>query len=253
MVQPTNLAKVPFMNKYYRLGQIARVTAIACLALMTSPLLGQHRARPERVVLFSDNFDGRETIGDDYVLKGDMGKGWSLVDGVLVCAQFKEDHGSVIRRNHDFADIDLEIDFRFNGGKSFNFVLDDQNEKSVHAGHICRVSIFPKNLIVQDDKTGVMNQTIRKKRKSKNLSSAEKKQLEKLLVTKKASGKLALKKGQWYRLRIQIAGDRLTASIDDEEIASLQSPGIAHPTKTKFGMTVNGKTIEFDNLVVYEN
>ena len=31
----------------------------------------------------------------------------------------------------------------------------------------------------------------------------------------------------------------------------LRSPGIDHPTKTKFGFTVNGETIDFDNLKVY--
>ena len=57
----------------------------------------------------------------------------------------------------DFDDVDIQFNFRFGDGKSFNFVIDDANEKSVHAGHICRVSIIPKYLRIGDDKTGSMN------------------------------------------------------------------------------------------------
>lgn len=43
----------------------------------------------------------------------------------------------------------------------------------------------------------------------------------------------------------------MEACVDGELAASLTSPGIDHQTKTKFGMTVNGSTIDFDNLKVF--
>lgn len=110
-----------------------------------------------RRVVIEDNFDDREIVGDAYTLKETSKKGWTIEDGSLIGRQVNDNHGVVIRRNHDFADIDLEIDFRFSGGTRFNFVLDDINEKSVHSSHICRVSISPKQLYVRDDKTGSMN------------------------------------------------------------------------------------------------
>ena len=81
-----------------------------------------------------------------------------------------------------FKDIDIEFDFRFNGGTRFNFVLDDQNEKSVHSGHICRVSISPKMVSVSDDKTGSMNLEVRTQRQDKDLSDEGKAALEATLA-----------------------------------------------------------------------
>ena len=42
----------------------------------------------------------------------------------------------------------------------------------------------------------------------------------------------------------------MKAFLDGEMVTHLHSPGFAHPTKTKFGFTVNGQTIDFDNVVV---
>ena len=58
--------------------------------------------------------------------------------------------------------------------------------------------------------------------------------------------------GQWYRLRVVINGELMEAYLDGKRVAGVRSPGIAHLTKTKFGMTVNGSTIDFDNLKVYK-
>ena len=42
----------------------------------------------------------------------------------------------------------------------------------------------------------------------------------------------------------------MAAFLDGKPIARLQSPGIAHPTKTNVGFTVNGELIDFDNLEI---
>ena len=44
----------------------------------------------------------------------------------------------------------------------------------------------------------------------------------------------------------------MKAFVDGNLITKLKSPGIDHPTKTKLGMTVNGATIDFDNLKVFQ-
>ena len=59
-----------------------------------------------------------------------------------------------------------------------------------------------------------------------------------------------LKPEQWHNLRVRIKGDVMKAFFDGELATSLKSPGFDHPTKSKFGFTVRGATIDFDNLKV---
>jgi hypothetical protein len=224
------------------------ITLSVLLIFLATNTQGAHH----RSLVFQDNFEGRSEIGDAYftALAGD--DAWVIQDGILIGKQTNPAHGAVIRTELPFADIDIVIDFRFSGGSRFNFVIDDNNEKSVHAGHICRVSISPNNLKISDDKTGNMNLSVRAKRQSETLSEGEKKSLQDLLDRSAASAELSLTEGRWYQLRVRIQNDLMEAYIDSKLVASLRSPGIAHPTKTKFGMTVNGATIDFDNLLVYQ-
>lgn len=204
-----------------------------------------------RKLIYQDNFEKKTNLSDYYFLGKEGSMAWFTREGALIGQQTRKKHGSVFRKMINFKDIDIEMDFRFDGGKSFNFVLDDDNEKSVHAAHIARVSISPKKLSVRDDKTGVMNKEIRKMRQNKSLSEEKKSAIEKLLKTKINTNTLKLQKGQWYHLRILMKGDLLEAFIDGESIAKIRSPGIDHPAKTKVGMTVQGTAIAFDNLSIY--
>ncbi len=202
-------------------------------------------------IVFSDNFDGRKKLGDGYTTARGMEGAWTIRDGILIGKQTNDDHGAVMRKELPFDDFDVEFDFRFSGGKSFNFVSDDKNEKSVHAGHICRVSIFPKRIIISDDKTGSMNLEVRTLRESKTLSDEQQKSLDALLRRTKASAAVSLKIDYWHKLRVRINGDFLSVSLDQKPVVKLTSPGIDHPTKTRFGMTVIGSKIDFDNLKVF--
>ncbi|MFD2255241.1 family 16 glycoside hydrolase [Luteolibacter algae] len=210
-------------------------------------------AEEQSEIIFSDDFENRSEVGKNYVTSLGDDKSWTVEDGILIARQTKESHGCVIRKEHKFDDLDVKFDFRFTGGKSFNFVIDDKNEKSVHAGHICRVSIFPKRIVIGDDKTGNMNLEIRGQRQNKDLPAAEKKKLEEFLSHTQSSAAVDLETGQWYTMRVRLVGDLMEAYLDGKLITSLKSPGISHPTKTKFGFTVNGSTIDFDNLAIYQN
>ena len=201
-------------------------------------------------VVFTDDYEDRTEIGKAYATSRGHEDSWSVVDGVLVGKQTKTDHGAVIRTELNFDDVDIQFDFRFSGGKSFNFVIDDAHEKSVHAGHICRVSVFPKYLKIGDDKTGSMNLKVREKRQDKNLSSTDTEALQNLLDRTQSSAKIGIKPGEWHTLRIRIRGDVMKAFLNGDLVTSLRSPGFDHPTKTKFGFTVNGEAIDFDNLSV---
>ena len=211
-----------------------------------------NRLRKSVGVIFEDTFDERDSLGDGYKTARGLRHAWTIRDGVLIGKQTNDDHGAVMRKVVDFDDLDVEFDFRFSGGTRFNFVIDDLHEKSVHAGHICRVSISPNQIFISDDKLGAMNLEVRAPAASPRLDRQQSESLQKLLSRTKASGAVKLEPHKWYKLRVQIQGDNMKASLDGELIAKLISPGIDHPTKTQFGMTVNGSTIDFDNLRVFE-
>lgn len=205
---------------------------------------------PTWTVTFRDDYNDRDSIGKNYFTARGHDDSWSVNHGVLIGKQTKDDHGAVIRTELKFDDVDIQFDFRLNSGKSFNVVIDDANEKSVHAGHICRASIFPKSLMISDDKLGAMNREVRKQRQDKSLSNEKAAALQKLLNRTRSSVKIAIKRDEWQTFRLQIRGDVMKAFLNDKLVNSLKSPGFAHPTKTKFGFTVSGQSIEFDNLTV---
>jgi len=211
-------------------------------------------SQPQRsqnwLATFKDSYDDRSSIGDQYTTARGHETSWTVVDGVLVGKQTKDDHGAVIRKELNFDNADFQFDFRFSGGKSFNFVIDDANEKSVHSGHICRASVFPKRIVIGDDKVGAMNLEVREQRQDKSLSPEKAAAIKTLLDRTRAVAKVDIKSNQWHNFRLRIRGDMMKVFLDGEKVASLKSPGIAHPTKTKFGFTVNGQSIDFDNLVV---
>lgn len=206
---------------------------------------------PVGKTIFEDNFDGRSMLGPGYSTARAKPHAWTIRDGVLIGTQTYDDHGAVMRKQLSFDDLDVRFRFRFNGGSRFNFVIDDQNEKSVHAGHICRVSISPKRIMIGDDKLGAMNLKVRAQRQATDLPDAEAAALAKLLKRTQASTSVTLTKGQWYLLRVSIQGKSMTVELDGKRVVKLTSGGIGHTTKTQFGMTVNGSSIDFDNLKVY--
>ncbi|MEM6692437.1 MAG: sulfatase-like hydrolase/transferase [Planctomycetota bacterium] len=200
--------------------------------------------------VFRDDFEGRSQIGEDYFTGRGHADGWSVENGVLVGRQVREDHGATIRTDLDFGDVDIEFDFQVVGGKSFNLVIDDVKESSVHAGHICRASVYARAIRIADDKVGAMNLAVRKQRKDEGLSEEEAEKLQHLLDETQASRKATIKPSEWHTMRVRLRGDVMKAFLDGELVTSLRSPGFAHPTKTKFGFTVNGDHFEFDNLRV---
>lgn len=221
-----------------------------CLAPLLFCVVAAHAQSPE--LRFEDDFEGRDKLGPEYrTLLGDE-TSWTIRDGVLYSRQTRDDHGAVLKKVMNFDDLDFRFDFRFNGGQRFNVVIDDKNEKTVHAGHICRVSLSPKRIVVGDDKLGVMNLEVRKLRQTKDLSAEKQQELNKILKRTQAVADVNLKKGTWYSLRVTIQNDVMTVYLDGKQIASLTSPGIDHPTKTQLGFTVMGETIDFDNLQVVE-
>ena len=223
------------------------------LLLLACPLLSLPSLRADdRTVLFADDFENRTEPGADYTFSSEWPDAFKIVDGILVARQDNPDHGAVIRKDLAFQNLDLEFDFRFSGGQRFNLVINDQQEKSVWSGHISRVSISPKKITLGDDKTGSMNLEVRAQRQDKTLSAEKQQALDALLASSQSSADIDLQPGEWHHLRVRIQGDTMEAWIAGNKVATLTSPGIAHPTKTSFGFTVTGTTVDYDNIKVFK-
>ena len=62
---------------------------------------------------------------------------------------------------------------------------------------------------------------------------------------------LSLDAATWHIFMLETVGDSMRASIDGKAVAFLQSPGIAHPTKSKVEFGCMGKDGFFDDLKVW--
>jgi hypothetical protein len=194
-------------------------------------------------VLFSDDF-ARDGLGEWKVVIPEF----VVRDGALLGRQQRDDHGSVGRVHRPMKDVVVEFRFRLEGSKAFNAVFDDQKFKGSHAGHICRVAFTPAAIRLGDDKEGVMRNDIFEMRKD----PARKAEAAALLKGRDASGAVKLEQKTWYAVTLEVVGDRMRVSLDGKPVAFLQSPGLAHATKTSFHFTVNGPGVLFDDVRIWK-
>lgn len=203
-------------------------------------------------IVQSDDFS-RSALGNDYVIKDVSESGWAVEKGVLVGRQTRDEHGAVIRRMLDHGDIRFECRFRFREQQDwskFNLVFDDSNEKSVHSGHISRVSVTRRDIVLSDDKTGAMNNEIRKLRQLSTRTPEQQKLLDTTMAKTTKSVRVDLNDNIWHTLGVKIVGSEMSVELDGKPIASLASPGVNHMTRNKYGFTVSGSAIEFDDIRV---
>ena len=194
-------------------------------------------------VLLSDDF-ARDGLGEWKVVIPEF----AVRDGALLGLQARDDHGSVGRVHRPMKDVVVEFRFRLEGSKTFNAVFDDQKFKGSHAGHICRVAFTPTAVRLGDDKEGVMRNDIFEMRKD----PARKAEAAALIKGRDASGAVKIEQKTWYAVAIEIVGDRMRVCLDGKPVAFLQSPGIAHETKTSFHFTVNGPGVLFDDVRIWK-
>lgn len=195
---------------------------------------------------------GEQIFTDDFE-RADLGE-WKTViptftvkDGVLKGEQTRDDHGAVGRVHRPMKDVVVEFRFQLDGSTGFNAVFDDQKFKGSHAGHICRVAFAPTVIRLGDDKEGVMRNDIFEIRKD----PARKAEAERLLTGRSTSAPARFEQEKWYRVVIEIVSDRMRVTLDGKAVAFLQSPGIAHETKSSFHFTVNGAGVLFDDVRIW--
>ncbi len=193
-------------------------------------------------LIFSDDFE-RTELGDKWRVTTPT---LTIADGVLRGSQTKAEHGAVGRVDVGQKDLVLEFKFRFEGAANINAVCNDRNYKLSHGSHLCRVSLSPKGILLGDDKTR-WDHTIEEMRKDPSRQA----EVAKLTAGTTVNAPMKLEPRRWYRVTLEVVGDEMRASLDDQPVAYLKSPGIAHPAKTDFHFTISGKDALFDDVRVW--
>lgn len=151
---------------------------------------------------------------------------WEIADGGMRGAERKDDmHGAVARRNLDMKDVVIAFSFKLDGTKAISLSL------NATKGHVCRVRITPKALVVQkDDQDG-------------------KKGDDKAAVLDTVA--VDIKPGVWHTLVVELRGPDILATLDGQHTAYGTHEAIAKQ-KANLGLTVAGETASFKELKVWE-
>jgi hypothetical protein len=223
-----------------------KLLTLLCLAIPLAAALAEIPLEPlaqKGDPLLSDDFE-RAGLGDWKSLIPTF----TVTNGVLKGVQTRADHGAVGRVYRPMKDVVVEFRFKLDGSSGFNAAFDDQAFKGSHAGHICRIALTTKQLTLGDDKEGAMRNDIFEMRKD----PARKAEGNKLLAGRNSSAPVTLDPEKWHQVTIEIAGDRMRVTLDGKPAGFLQSPGLAHPTKTSFHFAVNGPGVLFDNVRIWK-
>jgi hypothetical protein len=170
-----------------------------------------------------------------------------VADGALRISQRKAEHSAVARVT--FAprgDLTIEFRFRLGGAKSINAVCNDLEYKEGHGGHICRVSLSPRQIFLGDDK-----ERLRKEIEAMKKDPARREEAKKLTAGRDRSIPMTLDPTRWYALAVEIVGDEMRVSLDGKAVGDLKSSGLAHPTKREFYFAVSGTDAQFDDLRIW--
>jgi len=212
----------------------------------TLALLSPAHAEDRGKLIFEDRFDRNESqeateeIGNDWTTNSKTRAGGhkqvGLKDGAMhITMHATADHAARVGHAAEFRDGTVEMRFMLADAQDVLGVdIVDQECKEVHSGHLFKIDVGTKQVVVDDKKTGVMNMKFYEARKAKTLTPE---QLSFIAAQKKTFPN-TLETGKWHSLLIKIAGDTVSVSIDGKPVASVTSEGVAHPTKRMIRLSV---------------
>jgi hypothetical protein len=198
-------------------------------------------------LVFQDDFERTES----QELKDEPGKGWGtnsksrakghkqvdLKDGAMrIFIHAEADHAVSVTQPFEFKNGAVTLRFMLETVQdSLGLNFADLEFKEVHAGHLFAARISTKNVLFQDLKTGNMRLDIRAARQAKAKLTEEQQQA---LKGKEKTVPFVVEAGKWHDLVVAVTGDRLSVSIDGQDVGSHSAPGIAHPTKRTLRLAV---------------
>jgi len=160
-----------------------------------------------------------------------------LRDGAMrIFIHAEADHAVSVTHAMEFTDGAVALRFMLEDARdSLGLDFADAQEKSVHAGHLFAARVSPKQVLLQDLKTGNMRLDIHTTRQAKGKLTEEQQQA---LKGKQKPVPHPVALGQWHNLLVKVTGDELSVSVDGNVVGSFKSPGIAHPSKRMLRLAV---------------
>ena len=231
------------------LAPLLLVTAAAIAA--DAPKLPSIPAEPtatKKELLFSDDFE-RTELTKPWVI---VVPTFSLENGTLKGTQMRYDapaadgkpvvkaHQAVIGNDIPTKDSVIEFRFKLGGAQSVTAEFDDRKFNGSHYGHLCMARIAAKGITLTDQK----GLAVARPEGAKGEPPAP-------AGRKNVTFPLELDANTWHTFMLETVNDTMRASIDGKAVAFLQSPGIAHPTKSKVEFGCMGKDGFFDDLKIW--
>ena len=245
-----------------------RFLAVACLVTATTfaadapklPAIPDKPIAKKKELLFSDDFE-----------KAELGSAWKIVvptfsieKGALKGTQMRFDvpaveaagdvkgepqakgkpavkgHQAVIGNDIPTKDSVIEFRFKLGGAQSVTAEFDDRKFNGSHYGHLCMARISAKSVILTDQKGLAVARPAGATGEPPTPAGR-----------KNVTVPVEIDPEQWHTFALETAGDAMRASVDGKAVAYLQSPGIAHPTKSKVEFGCMGKDGFFDDLKLW--
>ncbi len=150
-------------------------------------------------LLFSDDFSAPELAKSWRVLWPAL----AIADGAMNISQAKPEHSAVGMVPVGRKDVIIGFKFKLGAATSINAVCNDRDYKEGHGGHICRVSLLPRQILLADDK----------ERLSQEIEEMKKDPARQAEVAQRVAGRsqavpMKLDPARWYELVMEIAGRR---------------------------------------------
>lgn len=202
----------------------------------------------KKELLFSDDFSGAE-----------LGKAWAIVvptysieNGTLKGMQMRFDtpakegkpavkgHQAVIGNDVPTKDSVIEFRFKLGTAQSVTAEFDDRKFNGSHYGHLCMARLAADKITLVDQKGLAVARPEGATGEPPTPAGR-----------KNVAFPLSLDPNTWHSFMLETVGDTMRATIDGKAVAFLQSPGIAHPTKSKVEFGCMGKGGCFDDLKIW--
>ena len=211
-------------------------------------------------LVFEDHFDRNES----QEITEEIGNGWTtnsktragghkqvdLNNGALhITMHAAADHAVGVAHAAEFRDGSIEMRFMLEDDKDvLGLDIADPECKEVHSGHLVKVDVSTKQVVVDGKKTGQMNMKFEPARKAKSLTPAQ----SAFIASKRKDFPNTVAIGQWHDLLVTIRAETVSVSIDGKPVAAFSSEGIAHPTKRVVRLVVP-REVWVDELKVFDS
>jgi len=188
------------------------------LAAAPDPAVETVMTKPGKL-LFESSF--AEIDGEWHIPHGDWQPG---EEGMVAKELAEDDHAAVFKRGLPLEDVIIEYELRLaEATKNTSFSIDDDKD------HLCRVMITPDGFQARKDDNDHEGPDEAKPFNRVNLE---------------------MDPDDWYTVHIELRGEEMLASIDDE--ISLGRDPIIERTKARWGFTVAGGPVHLRNLTIWE-